>query len=361
MQAARARQLFLGRLQRDRLGQARLSRVRSAAAHFVEEILEARLFRRAGREGEAARAGVVPLVLREPQERRAGGAAAAVRLHRGISARLADPIRQARIRVQFAQALQRSGAAADRQIRAVMGRRAFRRAVRALSAATPDAAFEIFVPHPGRRQGLVPPQHRGPSRQGRRLLLLDHAHECRRRQGARHRQARSGQGVQRSRRGDLRGAADAAAAARRRAWLRVLGDLRSDGRAGQVGRSRRLPQSADARAHADQIHAFARRLELAGSDRTVGRPHRAHVGCLRGDGARTRKSSARSRKRNWCRQNEKMEHDHRRGRVHQLQSVHARRHGRICRQRLARLFGADAEARPQVDQHPAEGTRADYR
>ena len=53
------------------------------------------------------------------------------------------------------QALQRSGAAADRQIRAVMGGRAFRRTVRALSAAAADAALEIFVPHPGRRQGLA--------------------------------------------------------------------------------------------------------------------------------------------------------------------------------------------------------------
>src|SRR5215813_426342 len=53
-----------------------------------------------------------------------------------------------------------------------------------------------------------------------------------------------------------------------------------------------------------------------------------------------------------------MEHDHRRSRVHELPSVHARGHGRIRRQRLARLYRADAEARPQVDQHPAEGARA---
>ena len=205
--------------QRDRLGQARLSRLRPAENDVVEEISQARLFRGAGREGEAARAGVVPLVLREPQEGRAGGAAAAVRLHRGIFARVADAVRQARIRVQFASALQRPGAAADRQIRAVMGGRAFRRIVRALSAATAHAALEIFVPHPGRRQGFVPAQHRGPSRQGRRLLLLDRAPECRRRQGARHQQARPDQGVQRPRRGDLCGAADAAAAARRGAWL----------------------------------------------------------------------------------------------------------------------------------------------
>src|SRR5215813_6270857 len=53
-----------------------------------------------------------------------------------------------------------------------------------------------------------------------------------------------------------------------------------------------------------------------------------------------------------------MEHDHRRGRVHQLQPVHARDHGRICRQRVASLCRADAQARPQMDQHPAEGARA---
>ena len=265
-----------------------------------KKFLQARLLRGAGREGEAARAGVVPLVLREPQEGRAGGAAAAVRLHRGISARPADPVGQARIRVQFAQALQRSRTAADRQIRAVMGGRAFGRIVRALSAATAHAALQIFVPHPGRRQGFVPAQHRGPSRQGRRLLLLDRAAQRRGRQGARHRQARSRQGLQRPRRGDLRGAADAAAAARRRPRLRILRHLRPDGRARKIGRPRRLPQSAHARAHADQDHALARRLELARPDRTVGRPHRAHVGGVRragegqGDQAHAEGSAARA-------------------------------------------------------------------
>ena len=46
----------------------------------MEEVHQARLLRRAGGEGEAARAGVLPLVLGEPQEGRAGGAAAAVGL-----------------------------------------------------------------------------------------------------------------------------------------------------------------------------------------------------------------------------------------------------------------------------------------
>ena len=53
------------------------------------------------------------------------------------------------------------------------------------------------------------------------------------------------------------------------------------GEPGQVGRPRRLPQSADPRAHADQSHAFARRRERAGSDRALGRAHRAHLGGVR--------------------------------------------------------------------------------
>ena len=179
LQAARARQLLLGGLQRARLGEAHLSRLRPAEGDLVQEAPQARLLRRAGREGEAARAGVVPLVLGEPQEGRAGGAAAAVRLHRGIPARAADAVRQARIRVQQPQARQRSGTTADRQIRAGGGGDPLA-GFRALSAADADAALEVFVPHPGRRQGLVPAQHRRPSCQRRRLLLLDHAHERRR-------------------------------------------------------------------------------------------------------------------------------------------------------------------------------------
>ena len=57
---------------------------------LVQEAPEARLLRRAGREGEAARAGVVPLVLGRPQEGRAGGAAAAVGLQ-GVSAAACRP------------------------------------------------------------------------------------------------------------------------------------------------------------------------------------------------------------------------------------------------------------------------------
>ena len=80
-----------------------------------------------------------------------------------------------------------------------------------LSAAAADAALEVQLPHPGRRQELVPQQHRRPSRQGRRLVLLGAAAQRRGRQGARHQEERPGQGLQRARRGDLRGAADAAA------------------------------------------------------------------------------------------------------------------------------------------------------
>ena len=53
------------------------------------------------------------------------------------------------------------------------------------------------------------------------LLLLDHAAQRRGCRRARHQEARPGQGLQRPRRGDLRGAADAAAAARRLPRLRV--------------------------------------------------------------------------------------------------------------------------------------------
>ena len=106
--------------------------------------------------------------------------------------------------------------------------------------------------------------------------------------GARHQEARSGQGLQRPRRGDLRGAADAAAAARRLPRLRVVGGLRSDGRARQVGRPRRLPQPAHARRTQTKTHALARRRQLARAGRAVGRPHRAHVGDLRARWRRTR-------------------------------------------------------------------------
>ena len=197
--------------------------------------------------------------------------------------RLADPVRQARVRVQQPQALQGPGAAADRQIRAVLGRPALA-GVQAVPAAASHAALEVFVPHPGRRQELVPQQHRRPSRQGRRLVLLGAAAQRRGRQGARHQEERPGEGLQRARRGDLRGAADAAAAARRLSRLRIVGGLCADGRARQVGRPRRLSQSADAAQDPDQDHALARRQPVDRAGRAVGRPHRAHVGNLRRDG-----------------------------------------------------------------------------
>ena len=50
-----------------------------------------------------------------------------------------------------------------------------------------------------------------------------------------------------------------------------------------------------------------------------------------------------------------MEHDHRRGRVHELPVVRAVGHGRIRRQRMAGRRRADAAARPSVDRHQAEG------
>ncbi len=102
----------------------------SAERIIVEGIHPQGLLRRAGGEGKAARAGFVPLVLGEPQEGRARAAAAAVGLCRRIPQGAADPVGQARIRMQQPQALQGPGAAADRQIRAVMGGAAFGRALR---------------------------------------------------------------------------------------------------------------------------------------------------------------------------------------------------------------------------------------
>ena len=135
--------------------------------------------------------------------------------------RPADPVRQARVRVQQPQALQGPGAAADRQIRAVVGRPALAGVQAAFRCSFSRRTRNIQLPHPGRRQELVPQQHRRPSRQGRRLVLLGAAAQRRGRQGARHQEARPGEGLQRARRGDLRGAADAAAAARRLSRLRI--------------------------------------------------------------------------------------------------------------------------------------------
>ena len=89
---------------------------------------------------------------------------------------------------------------------------------------------------------------------------------------------------QRPRRGDLRGAADAAAAARRLPRLQVVRGVRPDGRARQVGRPGRVPQSAHARAHADQEHALDRRREFARAGRALGPAPRAHVGDVRAHG-----------------------------------------------------------------------------
>ena len=60
--------------------------------------------------------------------------------------------------------------------------------------------------------------------------------------------------------------------------------VRPDGRARQVGRPRRLSQPFDAAQVADQVDPCARRRQCAGGGRSLGPPHRAHVGDVRGDG-----------------------------------------------------------------------------
>ena len=57
-------------------------------------------------------------------------------------------------------------------------------------------------------------------------------------------------------------------------------------------------------AHPDQVDPFARRRQLAGSGRAVGRPHRAHVGGLRRDGEGPRDQAHPRRRRTWCRRND---------------------------------------------------------
>ena len=175
--------------------------------------------------------------------------------------RPADAVRQARVRVQQPQALQGPGAAADRQIRAVVGGPALA-GVQALSAAAADAALEVFSSTPRAtaraRSSTTSPTIASRSTAGTTGSCGSNAEDA---DGARHQEERPGQGLQRARRGDLRGAADAAAAARRLSRLRIVGGLCADGRARQVGRPRRLSQSADAAQDPDQDHAFARRRQ----------------------------------------------------------------------------------------------------
>ena len=248
LQTARARQLFQRGHERDRLGQAAVRRLRPAQAHLVEGFHPQGLLRRAVREGEAARAGVVPLVLGEPQEGRAGSAAAAVRLCEGIPARPADPVRQTRIRVQQPEALPRSGAAADREIRAVLGGAAFGRDVYALSAPASHAAFEIQLPHPGRRQGFAS-SSTSPITASRwtAITIGCCASTPRTRQSAASRSTTWSRSTTTAARSSARRCRPNACARGVCHGYEFFRRLRSDGRARQVGRSRRLPQPADAR------------------------------------------------------------------------------------------------------------------
>ena len=76
---------------------------------------------------------------------------------RGISARPADPVRQARIRVQQPQALQGPGAAADRQIRAVVGGPAFARMFERypLQLLTPHSKYSASTPRATARSSFL--------------------------------------------------------------------------------------------------------------------------------------------------------------------------------------------------------------
>src|SRR5262245_50477214 len=75
LQAVGLGELFLGGCQRDRLGETALSRFRHAESDVVAKVREARVLRGASREREAARAGILPLVLAGSEDSRARGAA----------------------------------------------------------------------------------------------------------------------------------------------------------------------------------------------------------------------------------------------------------------------------------------------
>ena len=185
-----------------------------------KKLAQARLLRRAGREGEAPRAGVVPLVLGRPQEGRAGGAAAAVGLQ-GISAAACRP----------SPASSSSSATASSASRTRSGRRSSntsRRGRARTRRSSSSSPLQLLTPHSNIRfhtQGDGKSSFLNNIADHRvkvgRLVLLGAAAQRRGRQGARHQEERSGEGLQRARRGDLRGAADAAAAARRLPRLRV--------------------------------------------------------------------------------------------------------------------------------------------
>ena len=119
-------------------------------------------------------------------------------------------------------------------------------------AAAHLAASALLVPHADGRQGQLPERHPGSSGARRRLLLLGDADQSRGREGARDSRQRFGPSPQRARLGDLRGQGHAADAQGRRALVRLLGRLRSDRRARQVGRPRRLRESVVVEEVADQ-------------------------------------------------------------------------------------------------------------
>ena len=237
------------------------------------------------------------------------------------------------------------------------GKARIRARVQALSAAAADAALEIFVPHPGRRQGA-----RSCNNIADHRVKVDGYYYWIMRLNAEDAKER---GIKKH---DLvkvfneRGAVICAALPTQRLPRGVchgyefVGGLRADGRARQVGRPRRLPQPADAAARRRPRPRTRSPAPIRWCRSSCGTA--ASSTCRRPSPRwrRTRKSSARCRKRSWCRRsdqrahrehaprsgempvrkwialgrtcsrcdapvsndNEKMEHDHRRGRVHEL-------------------------------------------
>ena len=244
----RGRHLHRRRPHRPRLGQADVPRQRPLQAHLVGRVRGEGLLRRAGARGDPLHAGAA-LVRRGPGQRHSRRFA---RLGHRQEEGAPDFFRQDRVRLQQPHPLlpdrrDRPGATGHGSaVHPQLGRPPDDRALREVS--TPDglAPRPLQLPHHGRREGLLEQRHQGPpGPQGERPLLLDHAPQLERRDHQEHRGRRPHPRLQRPGGGDPRGPGDRAGATGYRTLLRVVRRLPARGRAGVLGRYRRVRKHAN--------------------------------------------------------------------------------------------------------------------
>ena len=180
------------------------------------------------------------------------------------------------------QALQGPGAAADRQIRAVVGGPARGELFEKypLQLLTPHSKYSFHTQGDGKDSFLLNiPDHRVNVGGYYYWIVRLNAADAAARGIKKHDLVKV---YQRPRRGDLRGAADAAPAARRLPRLRILGHLRRRW-ASPAGRSSAAAASTSSRPSGRRprsTHSLAGANSLV-ADRAVGRPDRARLGHLR--------------------------------------------------------------------------------